>query len=80
MQSVDVGYGGDPGNSTYNDGGPMEVTLRLQFVEIEPLYREGGYFNDNEVAQNIRGQAGSESNPKSNISEGQVTDRFSGGD
>ena len=78
LQSVDVGYGGDPGNSTYNDGGPMEVTLRLQFVEIEPLYREGGYFNDNEVAQNIRGQAGSESNSKSNISEGQVSDGYGG--
>lgn len=42
LTSVDVGYGGDAGNATYNDGGPMEVTLRLQFVEVEPLYRESG--------------------------------------
>ena len=41
LQSVDVGYGGDAGNSTYNDGAPFEVTIRLQFIEIEPLYRKG---------------------------------------
>ena len=44
LQSVDVGYGGDAGNSTYNDGAPMDVTLRLQFIEIEPLYRQGDPF------------------------------------
>ena len=44
LQSVDVGYGGDAGNSTYNDGAPMDVTLRLQFIEIEPLYRKGESF------------------------------------
>lgn len=41
LQSVDVSYGGDPQNSTFNDGAPMEVNLRLQFIEIEPLYRSG---------------------------------------
>ena len=41
LQSVDVSYGGDAGNSTYNDGAPMDVTIRLQFIEIEPLYRKG---------------------------------------
>ena len=41
LQSVDVSYGGDAGNSTYNDGAPMDVTIRLQFIEIEPLYRDG---------------------------------------
>lgn len=54
LQSVDVGYGGDAGNSTFNDGGPMEVSLRLQFVEIEPLYRAGGYFDDDKRKQNQR--------------------------
>ena len=44
LQSVDVSYGGDPGNSTYNDGAPMEVTARLQFIEIEPLHRKGPAF------------------------------------
>jgi len=41
LQSVDVSYGGDAGNSTYNDGAPMEVNLKLQYIEIEPLYRKG---------------------------------------
>ena len=41
LQSVDVGYGGEAGNSTYNDGAPIETTIRLQFIEIEPLYRAG---------------------------------------
>ncbi len=44
LQSVDVSYGGEAGNSTYNDGAPMDVTLRLQFIEIEPLYRKGDPF------------------------------------
>lgn len=44
LQSVDVSYGGDAGNSTYNDGAPMDVTIRLQFIEIEPLYRQGSPF------------------------------------
>lgn len=44
LQSVDVSYGGDAGNSTYNDGAPMDVTIRLQFIEIEPLYRKGDPF------------------------------------
>jgi len=43
LQSVDVSYGGDAQNSTFNDGAPMEVNLRLQFVEIEPLFREGKF-------------------------------------
>ncbi len=43
LQNVDVQYGGDTQNSLYNDGAPMEVTLTLQFIEIEPLYREGSF-------------------------------------
>ena len=39
LQSVDVAYGGEAGANTYNDGAPMDVTLSLEFVEIEPLYR-----------------------------------------
>lgn len=50
LTSVDVQYGGDAGNSTYNDGAPMEINLSLQFVEIEPLYREGEFFNESSGA------------------------------
>ena len=39
LQSVNVDYGGDTGNSLYSDGAPMSVSLSLEFVEIEPLYR-----------------------------------------
>jgi len=40
LTQVEVNYGGDSRNATYSDGAPMEVTLTLRFVEIEPLYRE----------------------------------------
>lgn len=39
LQSVNVDYGGDAGNSLYSDGAPMNVNLSIEFVEIEPLYR-----------------------------------------
>ena len=39
LESVEVQYGGDTGNNLYNDGAPMETTMTLSFVEIEPLYR-----------------------------------------
>ena len=39
LQSVDVKYGGEAGNSTFNDGAPLMVELDLEFVEIEPMYR-----------------------------------------
>ncbi|MCG7944866.1 MAG: baseplate tail-tube junction protein [Candidatus Thiodiazotropha taylori] len=39
LQSVNVSYGNDTGNSTFNDGAPMDVQLDLSFVEIEPMYR-----------------------------------------
>tara|TARA_S200002703_G_scaffold160069_1_gene176495 strand:- start:2830 stop:3996 length:1167 start_codon:yes stop_codon:yes gene_type:complete len=70
LQSVDVGYGGDAGNSTYNDGAPMDVTLRLQFIEIEPLYREGGAYTKRPASLEADngGSAGADL--------GQVTDRF----
>lgn len=52
LQSVDVSYGGDAGNSTYNDGAPMDVTIRLQFIEIEPLYRQGSPFTPTPLTKN----------------------------
>ena len=52
LQSVDVSYGGDAGNSTYNDGAPMDVTIRLQFIEIEPLYRQGSPFVPTPLTKN----------------------------
>ena len=54
LQSVDVSYGGDAGNSTYNDGAPMDVTIRLQFIEIEPLYRQGSPFVPTPLTKNER--------------------------
>ena len=54
LQSVDVSYGGDAGNSTYNDGAPMDVTIRLQFIEIEPLYRKGDPFSPKPMSKNER--------------------------
>ena len=41
LTGVDVAYGGETTNNLYNNSAPMEVTLRLGFVEIEPLYRTG---------------------------------------
>ena len=43
LQNVDVQYGGDTQNALFNDGAPMEITLTIQFVEIEPLYRENSF-------------------------------------
>ena len=74
LQSVDVGYGGDAGNSTYNDGAPFEVTIRLQFIEIEPLYRKGdpmtpgpvsGKFDNDEIVTGSFSQ-----DPNEEIAEG----------
>jgi len=59
LQSVDVAYGGETQNSTFNDGAPMEVVVRLQFVEIEPLYRTGSF--DNKKAGDIFGNENSTS-------------------
>lgn len=42
LQSVEVTYGGDTTNNLYSDGAPMEVSMALSFVEIEPLYRSEG--------------------------------------
>ena len=39
LQSVDVAYGADTGNATFNDGAPLDVTLSLEFIEIEPMHR-----------------------------------------
>lgn len=62
LQSVDVSYGGEAQNSTFNDGAPMEINLRLQFIEIEPLYREGKNTTKSAAAQglNIAGNVGGE--------------------
>lgn len=40
LQSANVTYGGDAGNNTHSDGSPIQTTLSLGFVEVEPLYRE----------------------------------------
>ena len=49
LQSANVVYGGDAGNNTHSDGSPIQTTLSLGFVEIEPLYREkiGSYGGTN---------------------------------
>lgn len=49
LQSANVTYGGDAGNNTHSDGSPIQTTLSLGFVEIEPLYREkiGSYGGTN---------------------------------
>lgn len=39
LTSVDVGYGGESQNNLYNNSAPMNVTLTLNFTEIEPMYR-----------------------------------------
>ena len=48
----------------------MDVTLRLQFIEIEPLYREGGAYTKRPASLEADngGSAGADL--------GQVTDRF----
>ena len=72
LQSVDVGYGGDAGNSTYNDGAPMDVTIRLQFIEIEPLYRKGNAFTNTADGDNdpVDSQARFTENPNEVVEEG----------
>ena len=49
LQSANVTYGGDAGNNTHSDGSPIQTTLSLGFVEVEPLYREkvGSYGGTN---------------------------------
>lgn len=42
LTSVNVDYGsGGESAATYTDGAPIEVSLKLSFVEIEPIYRRG---------------------------------------
>jgi len=40
LQSANVTYGGDATNNLHSDGSPIQTTVALSFVEIEPLYRE----------------------------------------
>lgn len=39
LKNVSVKYNDAGGNSMHTDGAPISVSLALQFVEIEPLYR-----------------------------------------
>ena len=39
LTSCSVEYGGESGGALYTNGAPMQSTLNLEFVEIEPLYR-----------------------------------------
>lgn len=41
LQNVSVQYNGNTGNSLHTDGSPLQSTLTLSFVEIEPIYRKG---------------------------------------
>ena len=68
LQNVDVQYGGDTQNALHNDGAPMEVSLSLQFIEVEPLYREGAFSprgaeKANAIVNRIAGDAGKQNNP-----------------
>jgi hypothetical protein len=68
LQNVDVQYGGDTQNALFNDGSPMEVTLTLQFVEIEPLYRaeqydKAGQEKANAILNRVKSDAGVDSRP-----------------
>ena len=68
LQNVDVQYGGDTQNALFNDGSPMEVTLTLQFVEIEPLYRaesfdKSGEQKANAILNRVKSDAGVDSRP-----------------
>lgn len=42
LTDVIVKYGGESKSAVYNNGAPLEVELTVKFVEIEPLYRDGG--------------------------------------
>lgn len=39
LQSIEVSYGANSSMKLFEDGAPMEVTLTMSFVEIEPEYR-----------------------------------------
>ena len=81
LQSVDVSYGGEAGNSTYNDGAPMDVTLRLQFIEIEPLYRKGDPFTPTPLSKTEKSLSTSSVPPGIGpVGDDIVNDRFGGGD
>ena len=54
LNQVEVAYGGDAQNALYSDGAPMDVTLNLSFVEIEPLYRQDN-LNRSEPLTNTEG-------------------------
>ena len=41
LKSCDITYGKDGLGHTYNNGAPVDVTIKLNFVEIEPMYRSG---------------------------------------
>jgi hypothetical protein len=40
LTNVNITYGGESLNSLYNNGAPVEVQIDLNFIEIEPLYRQ----------------------------------------
>lgn len=70
LQNVDVQYGGDTQNALHNDGAPLEVTLTLQFVEVEPLYREGAFNpQGNEKANKIFSEIEAGSAKKNNTTD-----------
>lgn len=41
LQNVSVQYNTSTGNTLHTDGSPLQTTISLSFVEVEPLYRKG---------------------------------------
>jgi hypothetical protein len=41
LQNVSVQYNAASGNALHTDGSPLQSTLSLSFIEIEPIYRKG---------------------------------------
>ena len=42
LENVSISYGKDGLGQTYNNGAPVDVTIKLSFMEIEPLVRTDG--------------------------------------
>ena len=41
LQNVSVQYNSSTGTALHTDGSPLQSTLSLSFIEVEPLYRKG---------------------------------------
>jgi len=54
LQNVDIAYSGEGMGMTYNNGAPIDVTLSLQFMEVEPMFWDGKTNDGNAIREVVK--------------------------